>query len=136
MNEVLEEIVNSVLETYQKEISKLNKEFKEPSSYKDAQKYSLKVSDILKQILRDIFTTDTFSNGEIYYGTAKELILPLLEEAHKDITAYSVKVQTNMYKKINVGLKPIKVKFSKESKDRAYGIIDQIAINSEVNNNG
>lgn len=129
MNEYLQALVDESLEIYNREVKEINKRCKEPKNYKEAQDYAIVISNVVKRILRNVFKRDTFDNGELYYGTAKELIIPLLERGHKDIVEFSAKVQSNMYKEIKVGLKPVRVDFNK---DRAYGIVKNITKDDEV----
>lgn len=113
MSEFTDLILNEVKTKYEaavkadKTISKLLEKIKTAKTYAVAYKYAVRLGDHLAKELKIAF--DSISDDEeIYYGSAMQILEPMMRELHNDVASKAVIVQENINANAGMRIKPVK----------------------------
>lgn len=113
MSEFTDLILNEVKTKYEaavkadKTISKLLEKIKTAKTYTVAYKYAVRLGDHLAKELKIAF--DAISDDEeIYYGSAMQILEPMMRELHNDVASKAVIVQENINANAGMRIKPVK----------------------------
>lgn len=96
------------------------------ATYKDAQNYAVKVSEIMSETLNRHLSSDKLPDGRLYYNIAKRIFNQTLGKSgtYRYISHYAEQVQSIINKSTGIGIKAIKADINQ---DRIDGIIDIVS---------
>lgn len=96
------------------------------ATYKDAQNYAVKVSEIMSETLNRHLSSDILPDGRLYYNIAKRIFNQTLGEngTYGYISQYAKQVQGIINKNAGIGIKAIKADINQ---DRIDGIVDIVS---------
>lgn len=96
------------------------------ATYKDAQNYAVKVSEIMSETLNRHLSSDILPDGRLYYNIAKRIFNQTLGKSgtYRYISHYAEQVQSIINKNAGIGIKAIKADINQ---DRIDGIIDIVS---------
>lgn len=96
------------------------------ATYKDAQNYAVKVSEIMSEVLNRHLSSDILPDGRLYYNIAKRIFNQTLGKngTYRYISQYAEQVQGIINKNAGIGIKAIKADINQ---DRIDGIIDIVS---------
>lgn len=101
-------------------ISKLESE---NVDYEDAHNFAIEVGKLLAQAFEENIDSISLPNGKMYYNIAKKTVVPMLENSYEIVSDYSVRVQKQLNKKANIGLKAVKPKMNT---NRTNGFVEAL----------
>lgn len=111
MSDFTDSILNEVKTKYEaavkadKTIAQLLEKIKTATTYAVAYKYAVRLGEHLAEELKRAF--DSISDDEeIYYGTAMQILEPMLTELHNEVASKAVIVQANINAGDGMRLKP------------------------------
>lgn len=93
------------------------------ATYKDAQNYAVKVSEIMSEVLNRHLSSDILPDGRLYYNIAKRIFNQTLGKngTFGYISQYAKQVQDIINKNAGIGIKAIEAEINQ---DRIDGIIE------------
>lgn len=94
------------------------------ATYKEAQEFAVESGKILSEALQGNLSSSILPDGRLYYNIADRILRPMLENNYELISDVSVRVQTILNKKSNIGIKAIKPEMNE---DKVQGIIDIVS---------
>lgn len=94
------------------------------ATYKEAQKFAAESGRILSESIQGNLSSSILPDGRLYYNIADRILRPMLENNYELISDVSVRVQTILNKKNNIGIKAIKPEMNE---DKVQGIIDIVS---------
>lgn len=109
------------------EIQKLAKKIsKKTATYREAQKYAIKTSEIMSDALLSNISADMLPDGKLYYNIAQRILQEALGESgtYGYIGTYCDEVQRILNEAANVGIRPVTPKLNQ---DRINGIVDIVS---------
>lgn len=108
-----------------KTISELYKKVRDGTvTYSEANKFSIKVGEILSGAFKNNISSDILPNGRMYYNIAKGILEPTLTRNHELITDVTSRIQTALNKSANIGIKAITPEINQS---RIDGLIDKVS---------
>lgn len=90
-------------------------------TFKSINLYTHKVGKVLAYAYMDVLTPEALPDGTLFYNIAQKVLVPTLEEAHLMVSDVADAVMETTYKRMGLGLKPIRPPIPM---DRVDGIID------------
>lgn len=94
------------------------------ATYKEAQEFAVESGKILSESLQENLSSSILPDGRLYYNIADRILRPMLENNYELISDVSVRVQTILNKKSNIGIKAIKPEMNE---DKVQGIINIVS---------
>lgn len=96
------------------------------ATYKDAQRYAVKVSEIMSDALNMHLSSDVLPDGKMYYNIANRIFNQTLGKngTYGYISQYAKEVQAILNKNAGIGIKAVEAKINQ---DRIDGIIDIVS---------
>lgn len=93
------------------------------ADFEDAHNYAMELGNILAKAFEESISAEVLPDGHMYYNIAKRTIEPMLIKAYEDISEVCESVQKAAYKKVGIGIKPLRPGFPQ---DRIDGIINRL----------
>lgn len=129
------DVAPSLLEAIQKQFQKaynadtqikaiLERFDKGQGNYQDAQKYAIRVGEILSSAYSSNLSSDVLPDGRMYYNIATRILQPTLEKNYNLISQVSQIAQNQVNQNANIGLKAIKASLNQ---DRIDGIVNRVS---------
>lgn len=94
------------------------------ATYKEAQEFATESGKMLSQSIQGNLSSSILPDGRLYYNIADRILRPMLENNYELISDASVRIQTILNKKNNIGIKAIKPEMNE---DKVQGIIDIVS---------
>lgn len=113
MSDFTDDILSAVKTEYDravkadKKVAKLLDQIKTATDYKSAYKYSVLLGEHLSEVLKAAFDEIAGDEeNEIYYGTAMQLLEPMMKQVHAEVAKQCAIVQNNINVQDGIRVKP------------------------------
>ena len=96
------------------------------ATYRDAQEYAIKVSELMSEILLSNLSADILPDGKLYYNIAQRVMQEALGQngIYGEIGSYCSEVQQILNKEAEIGIKAVPPELKQ---DRVDGIVDIVS---------
>lgn len=93
------------------------------ANYEQVNEFASRTGEICSAVLQKYITSDTLPNGKMYYNIAERILRPRLANCHALVADVAANVQSDINKKLGIGIKGIKPTLNES---RLSGIIEKI----------
>lgn len=94
------------------------------ATYKEANKFALRVGDILADVFGEDISSGILPDGKMYYNIAERIVGTMMKNNYELIIDVTEQVQTALNGQAGIGIKAIQPDFNQ---DRASGIIEKVS---------
>lgn len=125
--ELLEKLQNEFYKKYDNDqnIIKLqNKLLSGTATYKEANKYAVRIGELVSDTLEENLSSAILPDGKMYFNIAERILNPIFKNNYDLVSAYSELVQDVLNQQAKIG---VAVKVPKINQDRINGIVNRLS---------